>query len=387
MIKLLVEEFSGARRELMLQSQVENKKIYLQKKTGGLYFADFFECVDLEEEAIQHVVMFLPCCKKYEHEVPRNVKELIVFSGGLQKTERRLKSALRFIKAVGRVTDVVCSYLDRLLVELSQLRFISAKKYVSKTIQTFCCLCHREVSSRSKSYCIFHTVKLNYQRDKLKLLSFIRNNSNEYSEEVKSRNQKGLGIYPARLSKYLDSVSVKPDPQVFDFSKLQGLWLVSWKEYAKALMGTIQLHYPLSYSLLKKIKIEDFDNWLSFANALRLRLDRDHFQHSTHKDWLKYENNADDARLLLAVVARFNSFLVLREYSAPRGPKKGDVMGNMPLKAEILNMMNHQRTVKGNVNLSEIARAIGISRQRASYLVKNDSYFNSKQASKQSSKL
>lgn len=370
---LFESQFNLALNKLMVEYQ--NNKIYLGRRSGGTYFAMFFKKVELNQEAILLTLKYTPYVKKYSDEVPVTLMQLFEYSGGLKKTQQRINTTLKFNK--GLIPDNLFSYLDNLLIHINRLNFIGYKKYVPACKLPICVLCYREVSPKSKSYCSYHSIKKNYQHDKLKLLAYIKRENGDYLEEIRNYNNKGVRVSPEDLLNYLNTIPVKS--HFIDHQKLKELWRQDWQKYAEYMLNITQQYYPLTYAHINNIRINDFTNWITFSQALKLRFDPENYMKPSNAEWLLFENNEHDILYFLTVAARFNLYLKLKDFSPKRGPKKGTVMTNLPLRNNISKLLNHQKLNNKKFNFSEIAKKLGISRQRVSYIIKNDPLISSTQ--------
>ena len=165
----------------------------------------------------------------------------------------------------------------------------------------------------------------------------------------------------------------------------------TWHNRAYLIKEMSRLHYPNAYHAIEKIVIENQVSWIGWFHSIIDSLDS-HNSTLLKKDLFNWKSSGVDIKemsnkdaiasdyigedVLISILHRFecvckiNEIYIENKTNRPRGPKKGSVKKNDMLRLKIINIVNKQLEESTHINGAQIARDLGISRERVSKLLK-----------------
>ena len=235
----------------------------------------------------------------------------------------------------------------------------------------FCCLCYRIRSTGSVGYCRSHAAdKSLRERDIRRLHAYVRQRADEHSRRLDRFETDGLGdIYNMRVA-WLKLLA--PEARLVPTGQQEyykAIYERSWRQFAKHLQTQISKIFPNAHSKISDITPSDYQTFSLFLQALQFKLDDEAEKSGAEvAEWVMQidEDEFYCFSLLESALRKYEAYVRLRsmtDRSAP-GPKVGTVPRNCELRDKIQNLLKRQH------NLSQIARELGISRQRVWVIVK-----------------
>lgn len=363
-------------------------------KSSGILVSTAFSQPQLSAHYSSLISDTIPFCRKYEGLKPQSVEELIRYCGGLSAAINNIQYAYEFELPMRIEVD---DDLEFLLFSLESvlLKARSAtsqtKKWIPfeiaqeqgrlnlfesqyKTRLPMCAVCWKRTFS-SSYYCKEHHSihnKKAYNSAVRKVLSFTeRHSSNselkDFSNAYRKKNGKQRGLAAMLFSMVNDSVPAVVDVLSYQTDE-------HWESYAESIILYAKNNYPTSFHRLQQTdnltQFSSFNSLLGWGFMVIESLDDSEGESSRWEasEELNHFNNGQLRFAILSILARYEA--TQRIYQPLKsGPMKG--YGADVDRREVLRKLyREQLEDNGRVNLSQIAREMGLSRQRVSVLVK-----------------
>lgn len=275
------------------------------------------------------------------------------------------------------------STLEFLLIQAKGLTAQSDKK-TNPFQLPFCAFCWRRTHS-SQFYCLKHHSSRNkkeYNLSLYKVISavekYIDNPEDKedvsYYKEITTRdNMLGKKLYrwTSLFSKPLNRIGINKN-------KLDTLLLISLLDY---LINTIRLNYSKAYEIIVFPITDDMSSlsqWIiECTKSIDKAMGEIEFQNQIWTVWFKSNDEASTRKdsqgticlIFLNMISRLEAKIVIDSYTLKFGPDKGYRIDH-DLRETIFSLRNKQLIEKGKINQAEIARSLGISRQRVHKILK-----------------
>ncbi|WP_256929230.1 MarR family transcriptional regulator, partial [Vibrio parahaemolyticus] len=264
---------------------------------------------------------------------------------------------------------------DQVLWGLKDLRSLTPQHQEEairwNSVLPYCALCWR-LRSRSHYYCEKHhpikSTKL-YKQQKyaaITALKYLPNqNSAAYEKYLAQPNkQKNLG------RQLYDLVGgYAPHPRVFLRHCKDSAKAGDWLSLSKNIVQTCKVNYPASYKKINQIKSDDFGQWSSWCIAIVRCLDLKEPNAWSDKECLTLFNELNTWTTLIGILHRFECVERINSIETKRGPDVG-YGANLEQHQLIKELLKQQLATNRKTNLSDIARTLGLSRQRIHQIIK-----------------
>jgi len=295
--------------------------------------------------------------------VPADLKQLVIRAGGLSKAITILRTMLGARGGNWLSSYEAVSYVDCILgcCEDAAGATNSGSGRTYQSLLPYCALCWRRIE-QSRFYCQIHHPKQSPQgyysmrRALLKLLP-----------PLPERNFRSVA-----LPMYGTLMSLAPSHSLINKSLKEGEALKGDNlDLTQKILDFVEEKYPLTHQKLYGIKANQ--NWLRFCLQVIRSLDDTeayYWQAKGLDDWLGPKSPVPGWAVLLTVLRRHESYETVIQKPKPRGPSVGAVNKNEAIRSSIVKLARNQIVGGGGVNQAEIAKAIGVSRQRVSILYK-----------------
>lgn len=373
----LISEAERQLYRLVKEAQKTEDKIHLKKREDKPYIGSALSHISIETSILQKFFS-IPVSKNIPQLVrchlnkkPNNLLDVVRFCGGIEKAIVRVKYVVD--SAGSSIEGYEKDYLKDVLHVLNFSFDVCDVKRVGrlKNDIPFCCLCWREVSYSSGRYCSEHganrsLIKRDMKRIKRAILELDPDLSVYMNKKKLSVNL--MSLYSSRISTAPTKINSRVDFKYFKYS-----WPYNWRDLAKEILIFSSFEYKQAFFYLKDIDPINFSNWLDWLLEIRKKLDEENSYKDRFREWLKFNDEFEDCLVLLLVICRFDSYLVLNESNANKpGPKKGEVRRNESLRKRILDLFHYQQKNYGKVNRAQIAREVGVTRQRVSVIIQQE---------------
>ncbi|MGL5488576.1 MAG: hypothetical protein ACRDC6_20120 [Shewanella sp.] len=242
----------------------------------------------------------------------------------------------------------------------------------------------------SKHYCFEHHPKRKnskYHHAKYSLLSAIKKldyNFGNFLPVPGENNEITPDLFYSATARFVKKVHIIN-------SKENEHEVSDWRERANLIKETANKYYHNAFLQIQNVNVNDFKSWKDWFYAVIQSLDspiKSDYQKvsseekdastwdSTFTEWEKKQNAdavASDSigeDVLLNILHRFECVSKINSVPQPRGPQKGTVKKNDVLRETLMQLANEKIENGMKINGSQIARDLGISRQRVSKLLK-----------------
>ncbi|MDS1909417.1 MarR family transcriptional regulator [Vibrio parahaemolyticus] len=369
-------QLETAINDLKSQSESQGCKIAQRRRSGYLYAVDAARNIVLETWFTKLLRQHGTILKKYSSSNAIHLAEIIESYGGLNKTIKLIETVLA-LRGFGLHTQRRVNYADQVLLGLKDLRSLTPQHQEEEvrwnSVLPYCALCWR-LRSRSHYYCEKHhpirSTKLYKQQQYAAITALKRlpnQNSTAYEKYlVQPNKQKNLGrqLY-ALVSGYA------PHPRVFLRHCKDSAMSGDWITLSKNIVQTCKVTYPASYKKIKQIKPDDFRNWPSWCIAIVRCLDPTEPNAWNEKECLTLFNELNTWTTLIGILHRFECVERINSIETKRGPDVG-YGANLEQHQLIKELLKQQLATNSKTNLSDIARTLGLSRQRVHQIIKKN---------------
>ena len=354
------------------QARVENIKITQRKRARYLYAITALKNIVLEPFFIKAFKAEFKSLKTYESQIINELDSLVIAHGGLNRTILQVEEFLA-IRGLWTTNYDEIDYADEVLQSLWKVRSLTPQykeKTYWNTVLPTCALCWRLPQS-SHYYCSEHHPnrdQKSYKAAKHKVFRALTQLDNIYIES-KSEKHKEAGSNSQKASNlYRLLGGFAPHPRYFIKFCKNYVLQATWIELAKSITTTTQELYPATFNCIKRIKPQDYSCWKNWCVAIIRALDP-----LQPKAWVVREQDKHliNVESWMAIVSTLHRYECTHRYeSLPVnfGPEKG-YRRNEEQCSSIKQLIDMQRLETGKVNLSEIARTLGLSRQRIHKIV------------------
>ncbi len=370
-LRLQLEE---AIKNLKNQAESHNCKIAQRRRSGYLYAVDAVRNIVLEPWFTKLLSQHGITLKKHSNSCALVLADIVESYGGLNKTIKLIETVLD-LRGFGLHTQQRVDYADQVLWGLKDLRSLTPQHQDEATrwnsVLPYCALCWR-LRSRSHYYCEkHHPIKFTkiYKQQKYAAITALKHLRNENIEAYEKylaqpNNHKKLG------RQLYDLVGgYAPHPRVFLRSCKDSAKSGDWLSLSKNIVQTCKVNYPASYKKIRQIRSDDFGNWSSWCIAVVRCLDPKEPSAWGEKDCINLFNDLNTWTMLIGILHRFECAERISSIETKRGPDVG-YGANLEQHQLIKEMLRRQLKINGKTNLSEIARSIGLSRQRVHQIIK-----------------
>lgn len=277
--------------------------------------------------------------------------------------------------------------LETISVLIKKSRRVHRRK--SSYFPEYCAFCWRlinknmilnysESADYSAYYCLIHHPKksdANYHKARTSLISALKNISALNDEYISRYLNKDLN--PRFFYKATARFSKKHKPrdknnQIADAD--------DWKNSINYILTTTNNNYPYASKAINQIDLNKVNSWKGWFYSVINALDPTGQDSSSWDDANEKWNQASDYEtvqspytgetVLLNILHRYEATCQIKAMPQPRGPKSGQVKKNNKLRLEIKKIAEQQLISKNKINAQEIARKLGLTRQRINVLLK-----------------
>lgn len=354
---------------LQLQADAQNIKVAQRKRKGYLYAVLALENIDLEPFFIQAFQSRFNPLKTHKSNEINKLDSLVISHGGLNRTIEQLKELLIFNRWANSYDEI--DYADEILQNLWKVRALTPQykeKFYWNTILPTCALCWR-LPENSHYYCSGHhpnRAQKSYKAAKHKFFRALTQLENIYVEskfevETLSNSQKASNLY-----RLLGGFA--PHPRYFIMHCKEHVLEELWIDLAKSITATSQELYPAAFNFIKRIKAQDYSSWKNWCVAIIRALDPLQPQVWVDREQDKYFVKVEHWTTIVSTLHRYECTHRYESLAVKFGPEKGYGRKEQQCSS-IKKMIDIQRLETGKVNLSEIARTLGLSRQRIHKIV------------------
>lgn len=356
-IEQIVESVEKILKENYAIARQRNMTISLKRRKDLFYAAEGVELLKINRKITEEIFKYGESVKKHREKSPTTIGEFISKSGGIQKCLEKIK--LTRIHAFGEQDNKYFQDylygLETIFLQIKSNRI--AKNKTTKQISPipFCILCWRE--KETDKYCATHSKNRNLKQVDLRKLT-----KKIYSNSDNKKEFDLMGKYSRERIKDQIRLELQLINRDDDFKNY-------WKDVVEKMNTIVAKEFPYAAGKFPFPSVSSYDDWLKWAADCRQILDP--FRHQSKKigEWLKFKNNATDIELLLTVIRRLDCYLELK--TKPKrtpGPKTGSVKKNIDLRRKIKQLIAKQISEEGRTNYTQIAKTLGISKQRVSQL-------------------
>ncbi|MFV8448446.1 MarR family transcriptional regulator [Vibrio campbellii] len=367
-------QLETAINDLKKQAEYRGCKIAQRRRSGYLYAVDAARNIVLEPWFTKLLRQHGTILKKYSSSNAIHLAEIIESYGGLNKTIKLIETVLA-LRGFGLHTQRRVNYADQVLLGLKDLRSLTPQHQEEEvrwnSVLPYCALCWR-LRSRSHYYCEKHhpikSTKI-YKQQKYAVITALKHlpnqNNTAYEKYLAQPNkQKKLG------RQLYDLVSgYAPHPRVFLRHCKDSAKAGDWLSLSKNIVQTCKVNYPASYKKINQIKSDDFGQWSSWCIAIVRCLDPKEPNAWSDKECLTLFNELNTWTTLIGILHRFECVERINSIETKRGPDVG-YGANLEQHQLIKELLKQQLATNSKTNLSDIARTLGLSRQRVHQIIK-----------------
>lgn len=372
---ILKAQLETAINDLKKQAESQDCKIAQRRRAGYLYAIDAVRNIVPEKWFSDLLNQHFSVLKKYRNSNALDLADTIESYGGLNKTIKLIEAVLA-LRGEGLHTQQRIDYMDQVLWGLKDLRSLTPQHKEEAVIRwnsilPYCALCWR-LRSRSHYYCEKHhpinSTKL-YKQQKyaaITALKYLTNqNRTAYEKYLAQPNkQKKLGPHLYNLVS-----GYAPHPRVFIRHCKDSAKSGNRIKLSNDILRTCKDTYPISYEKIKRINPDDFGDWFSWCVAIVRCLDPSEPNIWKKKECLALFKELKYWTTLIAILHRFECVERINNIENQRGPTVG-YGANLEQHQLIKDLLAQQLATNNKTNLSEIARTLGLSRQRIHQITK-----------------
>lgn len=392
--KSLVSEVKSVLELAIAEAKAQNLSITVRQRGSSILLWKVLKNVRIDDKVYEYIFS-IPNRAKPKSSDPTVGHLLLAFTSLKQVKEHLTKVASDIRSRTLELEQV--DYIKELhhcyaIAEAYLKASRRTKRSNDEHFQEYCSLCWRLVykykrlnfgdEEYSNHYCKYHHPKKNdaiYHKDRRKVLSAAKKRNT--SEDLMKLNIIQASTTPrsksARILYSLTSTFAESYRKgLGEFTQVDSLYE---EKDAKELIKIASLHYPTAYDQIKDINLNNEDNWVCFIKQVIGKLDPSGFDEESWADTEELSVSACisidqmpavEWYMLLNIFHRYQSYMNIQKIPQPRGPKKGAVAKNEPLRNKISVLAARLHESGERINASSIAREVGVSPQRVNKIIK-----------------
>jgi len=356
------------------RSVAKGKKLTQKRGSQNICVIEAFG-VHLDKEIALLLVDRLTFKKKHQKRLPRTLLDLIECCGGLSNAIEQLRLYQRSNLAFEDQNTV--EYVDMLehLLTLAKGKTAQYGSVRGEFKLPFCALCWRRTFA-SQHYCKEHHPSRNplvYKASKHRLITAIEKHStkNDFKQQVFVYRQKESrdNLLAKRLYAWTGSFS---KPANMHGGRLQGVDGLALSLVCDIIIEIVTSSYPNAHNLISfpTHNVEqNLSEWVVKCIASVDKFDAMLWQHKDNQLWLEKASSLEIVITFLHAVSRMEAKVKIDSLPIEFGPQRG-TGADQALRANILELLDNQRSTGKKLNKAEIARALDLSRQRVHKIIK-----------------
>lgn len=377
----LTSNIRDALTELKLTAQDQDKRISAKPKKGYICVLTALEGVELETQFIFDIQKIFSPIKAHALVPVYSMAQFIRSNGGINYSVERLRDYLTITATDS--TDPMSIYANSFYGSLLDIHASTSRSHLrqSSSPLPYCAFCWRRVED-SAGYCQIHhpnQSKRSFYKTKSALISALKHSNSKYLKEYDALAKNSIKKYgfskyafkwtasfashPALIARYLNDTEVS-DKNI--------------EEVITQILRFTKDEYPESFQLLTLINFSDISHWQDFVLLIINALDpieSTFWEAEGVEEWMSPNGSSPNIMVLLTLLQRHEALQYIGNLPRPRGPTKGAILPsrNEVLRQEIKDLIQLQVEQGQKKNMAEIARQLGLSRQRISYIMKEPS--------------